>query len=677
VDITGLSGWAYEIAPVDRAFIEANLVGDAIPSTRIESLAVPKLTGGVINATETITSEGVIRAVDDVANPVVQVGIGPATFGEPVTYLMWAYNGTDRTFSVDELGNVSVTGSITIAAGSTGVANLSDAGTLATKSSADWDTEVAGTGKPANNADVTGDNTAASIAGQGSLATLNSVDWNSTLDNIPARVSDTATTGLNLTDTYIGYYDGSAFKSYIQSNGNFHFGGDANNFIDFNGTQLVIDTDNFSVDGVGNATFSGDLLAAGGSFSGNVQLTGDNLWADTRVQVGGVLTDADYVVIDVDNLGNGVVETYKKFAGDYKLFKSLTRTEAGTANTGDIVTLPGYWSSAPKIQVSPNTVPTYLPQFSNQSQTLSCQARSLSEVSAGVWQFEAISNLQLGSASGSVAVNIAGSGGVAETPENTNYVDVKVSMSSSRGTGTAPNYYYRRVLWRIGYATSSGGTYTWSTYQTKNIGATFSSVSDSRSISLTSGLWFIKVEFYAEDAGGTFSVGGATYEYTSAVVSNAGPVSGDAYDETEYLPLLLPTYTPPSGYNVYEVDYTVDVAHDVDGLSGTYARNRYSDGPSYYYTSGGSISSFTTITNNNEASYNVSALEGEMNAEGFFGEGLVRLALKNGSATIRSRKLLTNSTTASNSYNYLSFDYTLSSAQIIASGVLNWLAVGE
>jgi hypothetical protein len=155
VDITGLSGWAYEIAPVDRTFIEANLAGEAIPSTKIENLTVAKLTGGVINATETITSEGVIRAVDDIDTPTVQTGIGPATFGTATTYLMWAYNGTDRTFSVDELGNVSVTGSITIAAGSTGVANLSDAGTLAGKNSADWDTEVAGTGKPANNADVT------------------------------------------------------------------------------------------------------------------------------------------------------------------------------------------------------------------------------------------------------------------------------------------------------------------------------------------------------------------------------------------------------------------------------------------------------------------------------------------------------------------------------------------
>ena len=259
VDIVGLSGWAYEIDPVDRAFITARVSDDAIVSEKIESLAVKKLTAGTINAAGAITTESVIRAVDDINTPTVQTGIGPATFGTATTYLMWAYNGTDRTFSVDELGNVSVTGSITIAAGSTGVANLSDAGTLAGKNSADWATEVAGTGKPANNADVTGDNTAASIAGQGSLATLNSVDWNSTLDNIPARVSDTATTGLNLTDTYIGYYDGTAFKSYIQSNGKFHFGGASNNFIDFNGTQLVIDTDNFSVDGSGNASFSGDV----------------------------------------------------------------------------------------------------------------------------------------------------------------------------------------------------------------------------------------------------------------------------------------------------------------------------------------------------------------------------------------------------------------------------------
>jgi len=119
-DITGLSGWAYEIDPVDRTFIEDNLEDDAVPSEKIVNLTVAKLTTGTLNATETITSEGVIRAVDDVASPVVQAGIGPATFGTATTYLMWAYNGTDRTFSVDELGNATFSGELSAATGTFG-----------------------------------------------------------------------------------------------------------------------------------------------------------------------------------------------------------------------------------------------------------------------------------------------------------------------------------------------------------------------------------------------------------------------------------------------------------------------------------------------------------------------------------------------------------------------------
>jgi hypothetical protein len=62
----------------------------------------------------------------------------------------------------------------------------------------------------------------------------------------------------------MGYYSAvlGDYQSYIGGDGNFHFGGASDNFIDFNGTQIVIDTDNFSVDGAGNATFSGDITAA-------------------------------------------------------------------------------------------------------------------------------------------------------------------------------------------------------------------------------------------------------------------------------------------------------------------------------------------------------------------------------------------------------------------------------
>ena len=57
-------------------------------------------------------------------------------------------------------------------------------------------------------------------------------DWTSNLLNIPDRHIDTATEGLNLTSTYLGYYNSTdaEFKSYIDSSGNFQFQGDSNNY---------------------------------------------------------------------------------------------------------------------------------------------------------------------------------------------------------------------------------------------------------------------------------------------------------------------------------------------------------------------------------------------------------------------------------------------------------------
>jgi hypothetical protein len=65
-------------------------------------------------------------------------------------------------------------------------------------------------------------------------------DWNNNLLNIPDRHTDTATTGLNLTPNYLGYYDGSVFQSYIDSSGKFQFRGDDNNYINWNGTNLNV-----------------------------------------------------------------------------------------------------------------------------------------------------------------------------------------------------------------------------------------------------------------------------------------------------------------------------------------------------------------------------------------------------------------------------------------------------
>jgi len=63
--------------------------------------------------------------------------------------------------------------------------------------------------------------------------------WDDLLD-IPDRFLETASLGINVTDSYLGYYDGTTFQSYIQSNGNFQFRGDANNYINWNGTTLNV-----------------------------------------------------------------------------------------------------------------------------------------------------------------------------------------------------------------------------------------------------------------------------------------------------------------------------------------------------------------------------------------------------------------------------------------------------
>jgi len=180
IDSAKIANLAVGTAAVqDAAIVNAKINNLAVTDAKIQDVTAAKIKTGTVLATETITSEGVIRAVDDINTPTVQTGIGPATFGTATTYLMWAYNGTDRTFSVDELGNVSVTGSITIAAGSTGVANLSDAGTLAGKNSADSGDvtfNYAGSGSKGGNASDT-DNV------NGTASTTITSDITSALDN--------------------------------------------------------------------------------------------------------------------------------------------------------------------------------------------------------------------------------------------------------------------------------------------------------------------------------------------------------------------------------------------------------------------------------------------------------------------------------------------------------------
>jgi len=108
---------------------------------------------------------------------------------------------------------------------------------------------ITGVGKPADNADVTGNNTANDTNNVGGtpsatikadiLSAALSADWPA-LSNIPVRFNDAIDTGLNLTQTHMGYHDGIAWQSYIDNSGQFFLNGDVNNFLSWNGSVLSV-----------------------------------------------------------------------------------------------------------------------------------------------------------------------------------------------------------------------------------------------------------------------------------------------------------------------------------------------------------------------------------------------------------------------------------------------------
>jgi len=138
-------------------------------------------------------------------------------------------SSTEDGFKINASGdatfyNITAKGSITITGGS-GIGNLTDAGSLAEQGDADFSSDVTGAEKPENNATV-------------------GANWDNNLSNIPDRHTDSATIGLNLTASYLGYYDGS-WQAYISGS---------------DGSGQLAGGD-ITWDGTGNVNIDGDLTA--------------------------------------------------------------------------------------------------------------------------------------------------------------------------------------------------------------------------------------------------------------------------------------------------------------------------------------------------------------------------------------------------------------------------------
>ncbi|MCB0628063.1 MAG: hypothetical protein KDC43_30070 [Saprospiraceae bacterium] len=425
---------------------------------------------------------------------------------------------------------------------------------------------------------------------------------------------------------------------------------------------------------------------------------------------GGQVAD-DYTIIK-----NGKVESYEWTGSTHLLSKALTHIETGVANTGETVDIPGYFSSEPSIIVTPRAIQTYIGANSGQDQQLVLSADGIEEYAAGQWRFTANAQLVLAENGGTEPINWTSStdstatkdSPVYETEPNTTDLVVNVSLQSVRGTGTAPNYYYRQVSWTVYYRVAgSGGGWTVGATKVKALGAVVTAVSDSQSVTgLTADSYEIYISATYSDAGGTFQSGTGGYEYADPVVRTAADVDVTAlastsgtWSSTVYAAPVLASYSPPAGWSIYQVDYSWQRGYYSEigaafwtgtGTMGSGSSSFSSDvGPvSHSYTGTSAVWTYSyqgvaaadnwASKSRQTSSYNVNEIYGSITATVTARQAFVNVRgrIRNAQATIRTRRLITNSTTAANTLTFTDYDYTLSGQTVLGSGTLNWQAIG-
>jgi len=164
--------------------------------------------------------------------------------GDENNYISW--NGA----SLIVKGNINITGG-------SGISNLSDAGALATKDTANLDSDV-----------VDGSTYKRTTANEktGAGRAYNALDNNNALTTkvLPgSNIGTPSGSGLFLGADYLGYYSGSEWKAFIDSAGKFTFKGDSDNYISWDGSNFIVKGNIYNTGGEINAEYitTGELTS--------------------------------------------------------------------------------------------------------------------------------------------------------------------------------------------------------------------------------------------------------------------------------------------------------------------------------------------------------------------------------------------------------------------------------
>lgn len=422
-----------------------------------------------------------------------------------------------------------------------------------------------------------------------------------------------------------------------------------------------------------NATVRGTVFATDGQFVGEVIAQAPNG--------------------NKARMWSGDFEIYKQVPSvGLVLYKALSRVESGVGANNVQVTIPGYFLNQPRVIVSPANIRLYDNTYANQAQALQCEAQGITESAPGsmVWRFTPVATLNLGANSGQTVLNQS-SGQVSTgwtssqytTPANTTTITPSVNLASSRGTGTSGGYYRRTARWRVQYL--NGGAWVDGSWTAVDLP---SSVSASASSTATftfpsSGTWTFRIQFEAYDTGGTFTTT-VEYEYATDTVTRSdaqtiqAQVAFNSSNSASASINYVPTYSLPAGWSLTGINFSYVYSYSVS-RSGSFATAEVAQTP---YSGGLSIvappnSSGSNLTRSRSASSNT--LNFSTTASRSFGSESATASLTLHSVTgvySRSRPL-TNSTTAANSFSLASYTYQLTAAQVLATGSLNWIAIGE
>ena len=395
---------------------------------------------------------------------------------------------------------------------------------------------------------------------------------------------------------------------------------------------------------------------------------------------------------DFVKLSAGEIRFLRYVGGAYQTYNYLSRMETGIANNNDTVVIPGYWKAQPRVIVSPASLGLYKAANSAQDQSVDCQALSLQETftGSGVWQFNARATLNLAAGTSVTAINATSgdltatttwNSGTYVTPTNCSNIIPTVNLTSMRWTA-GTTYQNRSVNWRVRY-TGDGGGGAW---RTKDLSGIVTSVVDSYTFNFpAAGQYSFWIEFSASDVAGTFIASGASYESTTASINGTGAASNNGIRRT----ITMPAYSPPVGWQISSVNWSYNVGWYITG--GFVVRSGLGiaagpPGPGVTLNNQGgntasalSMSTYTSVqpTYDNTQCW-IEAYDTKGGAWGggssiYTGFGATGTA----SAVVTLRRYLGYTASGQNRFDFTSYGYTLASASVLATGTLNWLAVGE